>query len=149
MVTWDRWLGRIRNASTRLIAKVISSTIGTTSRIRPISPDRNIRGVKTQAVVRKDENTPGITSRAPRIDASFSDTRPRHLAMLSAITMESSMISPTAISRPISDTMLMVTPNACSTKIPPRKETGSAIEIQNASRSEKNRLITRKTKTSP
>jgi hypothetical protein len=93
--------------------------------------------VNSQTVVRKEEKTPGITSDAPRCEAGADPTRMRHLAMLSALTILSSMINPTAINMAISETMLIVPPIKDRIKNVARKDTGRAAEIQNASRIEK------------
>ena len=64
-----------------------------------MSPSRKASGPKTQIEVTKEAATPGATCRVPSIAAS-SGARParRSRATFSAMTMESSMMMPMAIS---------------------------------------------------
>ncbi len=66
-----------------------------------MSPERNDRGTKMQAVVMKDAITPGATIRVPSTTASSAPAPSRRrAAMFSEMTMASSMIRPIAINRP-------------------------------------------------
>ena len=122
-----------------------NKTIGITFKIDPISPDRNINGPKTAAVVRNDDTRPTITSLVPLTAASFGGSVSRHLSIFSAITILSSMMMPMDIKSARTEMTLMVTPSAPMMKSPSKKENGSAIEIHKASRNEKNRHMMMKT----
>ena len=111
----------------------------------PISPEMNIRGTKTQVVVRKEEITPGMTSRTLR--ATESPPPPsRFFAMFSAITMLSSMMRPIAMRSATRLIMLIETPTIPITKTAAKNENGSAREIQTASRTVKKKHMTRITR---
>ena len=75
-------------------------TTGRTRSTAPMSPWRNPNAPNTATVVTNDATTPGATSRVPSTAASMTD-RPalRWRAMFSAITMASSIIRPTPMSR--------------------------------------------------
>ena len=148
-LAWLRWCGRIKNPSINEIDKVINSTIGMNFNTCPNCPDKNINGPKTHAVVRKEAATPGKTSIVPLAAASSGGALRRHLSMFSAMTMLSSIIRPTAIKSAIRLIMLMVIPNTLMTYKLPKNETGSAADIHNASRSEKNSHIVIKTRIKP
>ena len=126
-----RWLGRIRNASTRLTVITRISTIGTTRRICPISPLINASEPNTSSVVANEERTPGSTCPTP-LTAASSGLSPlcRRAAMFSAITIASSISRPTPISRPTIEIMLIVMPSIGSTNSAPRKDTGRPMVTQ-------------------
>ena len=125
----------MKNASIRDIARTVMTTTGTIPRIWPNIPVTNSSGANAAIVVKTPITTGPMTPLTPR----KAPTTPRcpascSVMMFSPTTTASSTTIPSTMIRANRETMLILTPRKSKNRKAPRKEIGTPMATQIASR---------------